>query len=202
MMKLSVPLVILIALWCCACYRTSGSSDGFSDAGELSDNVAGTGLPEDRYGEETFTAYLVAAEDCYAQALPSLPAYQSMEGGGCWLDIHPSENAPVLPVPEVCGDPPLTSLCFLERIGMIDDASTQQQRQPQGHRETKGMKQRQYAHHPVIRRQAKNLFHPLDIGNDIVVRQHDAFWGSRTTAGKDNRCQIVGRLSAWRAIPL
>jgi hypothetical protein len=89
----------------------------------LSDNVAGTGLPEDRYGEETFTAYLVAAEDCYAQALPSLPAYQSMEGGGCWLDIHPSENAPVLPVPEVCGDPPLTSLCFLDRIGMIDRAS-------------------------------------------------------------------------------
>jgi hypothetical protein len=73
MMKTPIVLIIMTALGIGACYRTSGSSNGVSDVSlsETSD--------EGRCGETTFIAYLASAELCFAQSLPRLPGYESIE---------------------------------------------------------------------------------------------------------------------------
>jgi hypothetical protein len=112
MRKLSI-LSPFIALWICSCYRISDASDDVSDPSPS----------EERCGETTFTTYLVAADNCAMQSAKELSSHESKEGMVCRLDIFSSEKEPDPAVPEACGDPPLTSLCFLEEVGLIDRAS-------------------------------------------------------------------------------
>ena len=114
-MRIPTTAVLLCMVGVSACYRTNGPTDGVSDAG-LSD----TGSDE-RCGETVVTAYLVPSMSCFTQSDPQFLDYNSREDVACRLDVYASETAPDSTMAEVCRDKPFTSLCFLERIGMIDD---------------------------------------------------------------------------------
>jgi hypothetical protein len=78
-------------------------------------------------GDEVLEGYLVDGDSCGAQALPRLPAYQSKNGLGCYLDVYLSRQVPANAVLAACSGEPVTSKCFLEATGFtgfIENAST------------------------------------------------------------------------------
>ena len=113
-MRISVFLLTLLAI--SGCYRTDSPADDDPDAG-----LPGTSPADERCGETTLTAYLVPSMACPVQSTPELPDEQSGEDLACRLDVYASEAAPDPMMPEACGEPPFTSLCFLDRVGMSDD---------------------------------------------------------------------------------
>lgn len=73
-----------------------------------------------RCGDVVLTGYLVP--NCIWQAYPSLPDSKSTLHPAtlCNLDIWLSGNEPESNNPEVCGENPLTSKCFLENVSSFD----------------------------------------------------------------------------------
>ena len=79
----------------------------------------------------------------------------------------------------------------IERAGMVDHAHAQRRGQPQRHREAERMKERQHAQQAIVGVEHEHLPHLLDIGGDVVVREHHALGLARAAAGKNNRGEIV-----------
>jgi hypothetical protein len=61
--------------------------------------------------------------NCFTQSSPELIYEHSEEDLACRLDVYASESVPDPVMPEACKDSPFTSLCFLERLGVIDDVN-------------------------------------------------------------------------------
>ena len=60
----------------------------------------------------------------------------------------------------------------VQRIGMIDGADTDAERQAECPREPERMEERQHAHDLVVTLHPKNLRNRLQIGDDVVMREH------------------------------
>ena len=57
---------------------------------------------------------------------------------------------------------------------MVDHAAAGEQREPDGHGEAEGMEERQHADDAVAGVDPEELGDGFDIGDQVVVREHDA----------------------------
>ncbi len=79
----------------------------------------------------------------------------------------------------------------VERICVIHHARAQHGGQAQRAGEAERMEKRQDAQHAIARRQAEHLLHLLDVGTDVVMREHHALGFARAAAGEDHGGEIV-----------
>lgn len=68
------------------------------------------------------------------------------------------------------------------RIRVIRDAAAGDQRQPDGHRESERVEERQHADNSIVGAQPEHLHHGFNVRNDVVVRQHHPFGSAGTAA--------------------
>jgi hypothetical protein len=114
-------LLGLAAVGSAACSRTTLDTAATVDTATV-DTVA-TG--SNACGDKVLAGYLVDAWTCPNQSSASLPAYQSEDGRGCFLDVYLSEQqVPAAVVPEACSGEPFTSKCLLEATGFTGFAVT------------------------------------------------------------------------------
>ena len=79
----------------------------------------------------------------------------------------------------------------VERIGMKDDANGQHCRQPERDREAERMEEGQDAQKDVAFREHEDLPHLLNVGHDVVVREHHAFGFAGAAAGENDGGEVV-----------
>src|ERR1041384_3368322 len=84
----------------------------------------------------------------------------------------------------------------VRRIRMINNAETGKQGQPKRAGKSERMKQRQNSHDAVVGCEMNYLTDTLDIGENIMMREHDAFRSSGAAAGENHRGEIVRLLSS------
>src|ERR1019366_107789 len=84
------------------------------------------------------------------------------------------------------------------RVGVVDHAAAVEQRKPDGHGETEGVEERQHAHDAVARVEREELRDGVDIADQVVVREHDAFGDAGGSAGEDDAGQGIRRAAAGR----
>jgi len=79
----------------------------------------------------------------------------------------------------------------IQRVWMVDHADSVGRRHPQRGHETEGVEEGKNAEDLVMSIEHEYLRHLLNIGHDVVVRQHDAFGIARAAAGEDYGCQLI-----------
>ncbi len=77
------------------------------------------------------------------------------------------------------------------RVRMVGHAASAHQREPQRAGEPEDMKERQHTHDPLFRGHIENPRQRLDVGENIVVRQHHALGHAGASAGEDHRGEAV-----------
>jgi hypothetical protein len=102
-------LLGLAAVGGTACSRTTLDAAATADTAAPGSNAC---------GDKVLDGYLVDAWTCPNHSSASLPAYQSEDGRGCFLDVYLSEQqVPAAVVPEACSGEPFTSKCLLAATG-------------------------------------------------------------------------------------
>ena len=74
---------------------------------------------------------------------------------------------------------------------MVDDADAERGGKPERYREAKGVEERQDAEQAIVLVEHEHLANLLDVGGDVVVREHYSLGFTRAAAGKNNRGEIV-----------
>jgi hypothetical protein len=83
----------------------------------------------------------------------------------------------------------------IERVRVIDRAQSQHQRHEQGAGETKRVEEGQHAHDSIVGRGAKDLADRLEVGDHVVVREHDALRLAGRAGGEHDGGEVLERIA-------
>ena len=75
----------------------------------------------------------------------------------------------------------------VHRIGVVNGAKADHERKPQRDAETEGVKEREDAHDFVAWGEMDHLANAFDVGEYVVMGQHDTLGGSRAAAREYDR---------------
>ena len=81
----------------------------------------------------------------------------------------------------------------VHRIGVIDDAHAGDEREPQCRREAEGMEEGQHAEQHIAVGDLEHLAHGIDVGQDVLLRQHNALRDAGAAARENNGGGRIGR---------
>lgn len=120
----------LLIMCCLGMSVAACDSEGLQAAGEDLTQATGTpgsqqqdGTADDRCNEETITGYWwLSTLACPIQATVTIEDLTSKQGYVCGFDVLASDESPEDVRTTTCdAAAPMTSACFLERIGLIDE---------------------------------------------------------------------------------